>query len=82
MIHAREDYNGIQDPDGKIADDEPVFLIRASDIVSSSTVRAWAELNSVTGGDPELSRMALKHAQKMDEWQADNRRQLAGLEVI
>lgn len=31
MIHARTDYQRIQDPLGKIADDEPVFLLRAQD---------------------------------------------------
>lgn len=31
MRHAREDYNRIQDPAGKIHEDEPVFLMRAQD---------------------------------------------------
>jgi hypothetical protein len=31
MIHARADYNRIQDPEGKIGADEPVFLLRAQD---------------------------------------------------
>ena len=31
MIHARDDYNRIQDPAGKIPADEPVFLLRAQD---------------------------------------------------
>lgn len=29
MIHARPDYNRIQDPENKIPEDEPVFLLRA-----------------------------------------------------
>lgn len=28
MIHARDDYNRIQDPENKIGKDEPVLLIR------------------------------------------------------
>lgn len=28
MLHAREDYNRFQDPEGLIPDDEPVFLLR------------------------------------------------------
>ena len=28
MKHARDDYNRIQDPAGKIPEDEPVFLLR------------------------------------------------------
>lgn len=31
MIHARKDYNRIQDPAGKIGEDEPVILFRAQD---------------------------------------------------
>lgn len=31
MIHAREDYNRIQDPKGLIPQDEPVFLLRGQD---------------------------------------------------
>jgi hypothetical protein len=31
MIHARSDYNRIQDPEGRIGADEPVFLMRAQD---------------------------------------------------
>lgn len=31
MKHAREDYNRIQDPSGKIPEDEPVMLFRGQD---------------------------------------------------
>lgn len=31
MIHARNDYNRIQDPENKIGEDEPVILFRAQD---------------------------------------------------
>jgi hypothetical protein len=31
MRHARADYDRIQDPDGLIPQDEPVFLIRGQD---------------------------------------------------
>ncbi len=31
MRHARQDYNRIQDPEGKIGEDEPVMLFRAQD---------------------------------------------------
>lgn len=68
MIHARKDYNRIQDPANKIPDDEPVFLVRAQDIVSGEVVRAWANLNDLKGGDPKLSESAREHARRMDEW--------------
>ena len=79
MIHARDDYNRIQDPAGKISDDEPVFLIRAKDRVSAPTVRAWAELNCAHGGDPALTQAAYDHADQMEEWQAKNGSKLADL---
>lgn len=72
MIHARDDYNRIQDPAKRIGLTEPVFLIRAKDISAPDTVRHWAELNRINGGDPELTKLALEHAKFMEEWQAIN----------
>lgn len=68
MKHAREDYNRIQDPEGKIPEDEPVFLIRAQDELSGDVVRAWANLAEERGADPELVKRAFAHASKMDQW--------------
>ena len=68
MKHARDDYNRFQDPENKIPADEPVFLIRGQDKVGAATVRAWAELNKVSGGDPKLSDLALEQADRMDDW--------------
>lgn len=68
MKHARPDYMRIQDPDNKIPEDEPVFLIRAQDAVSGDAVRAWADLNQNSGGDPELSKRAREQAKEMDLW--------------
>lgn len=79
MIHAREDYNRIQDPAKKIAKDEPVFLIRAKDRVSAPAVRAWAELNQSHGGDPALTQAAYEHADRIEEWQDKNGSKLADL---
>jgi hypothetical protein len=77
MIHARKDYNRIQDPAvtnpallapgaTPIAEDEPVFLLRAQDETAAATVRLWAALN--TQGDPNAVQLALEHARKMDAW--------------
>jgi len=68
MIHAREDYQRIQDPEGKIPDDEPVFLIRGQDVLGREVVRCWATLNDRAGGDPALSKAAREHADKMEAW--------------
>lgn len=68
MLHARPDYNRIQDPANKIPADEPVFLVRGQDHVGAEVVRAWARANTATGGDPVMSEMAMQHAAKMDAW--------------
>ena len=68
MKHARSDYNRIQDPENKIPEDEPVFLIRGQDMVSAETVRHWAHLNDRAGGDPKLSAQAREQADEMDKW--------------
>ncbi len=47
MIHARPDYNRIQDPDNLIPDDEPVFLLRAKDRTAPAAVDAWANLAEI-----------------------------------
>lgn len=68
MLHARSDYNRIQDPAGLIPADEPVFLIRAQDRIGAGIVWRWADLNDEQGGDPRMSQMARDHAMKMELW--------------
>ena len=69
MIHARNDYNRIQDPSGKIAADEPVFLLRAQDKSAPETLRFWADENVRNGGDLEASQLAEQWADNMEKWQ-------------
>lgn len=68
MIHARDDYNRIQDPEDKIPADEPVFLIRAQDRFGYLAVLNWAARNKQKGGDPKLTELAEQHAIRMREW--------------
>jgi len=68
MLHPRKDYQRIQDPAGKIPEDEPVFLLRAQDSAAAGTVRFWANSNQRMGGDPRLTEMALEHARQMEAW--------------
>ncbi len=68
MYHARADYERIQDPAEKIPADEPVFLIRGQDAAGAAIVRCWADLHEEMGGDPELSKLARDHADRMDAW--------------
>ena len=42
MLHAREDYNRLQDPHGRIPFDEPVFLIRGQDPFAEATLEFYA----------------------------------------
>lgn len=77
MKHARDDYNRIQDPAGKIPEDEPVFLIRGQDISAPATLRYWADQNEVNCGDESLSTKARIHAEKMEQWQLENHAQAA-----
>jgi hypothetical protein len=76
MRHARRDYDQIQDPSGKIPDDELVFLIRAQDANGPRTVHDWAEHTERSGGDPALVEAAHRWADRMQEQQ--NRRYHGG----
>lgn len=84
MIHAREDYNRIQDPavnhpamlgDGStpIAPDEPVMLFRAKDKFAPLIMEFYAGLLK---GDPDaanaMAEAALAHAAKARLWQLRN----------
>lgn len=67
MRHARSDFDRIQDPEGKIPEDEPVFLIRAQDWSAPATLRFWAAQNALSA--PELAAAVERHAKRMDDWQ-------------
>lgn len=68
MEHSRKDYNRIQDPEHKIPEDEPVFLLRAQDSVAADVVRYYAAKAEATGASPEFVQKARDHATKMDAW--------------
>jgi len=69
MIHAREDYNRIQDPEKKIPEDEPVFLLRAQDKTAAQIVRLWASAQRKNPkADKKLIEMVEHHADRMEEW--------------
>lgn len=73
MKHAREDYNRIQDPAGKIAEDEPVFILRAKDKFAPNALRHWADqLAWEVGEDNPLVKMAKTQADAMEVWASMN----------
>lgn len=72
MLHARKDYNEIQDPRdvrrGGIPAGEPVFLLRAQDKVAATIVRIWVILHRKNGGDEDIAILAEEQAKLMDKW--------------
>jgi hypothetical protein len=69
MIHARADYNRIQDPAGKIGAEEPVFLMRAQDD-AFCTILAFA-IDQYRGrqADGVVARLE-RHLSLAQQWQA------------
>ena len=72
MIHAREDYNRIQDPEGLIPEDEPVFLIRAQDPNFPAAVKHYAKLAEDGGAADDLVNACINHAKLGEKFQAEN----------
>jgi hypothetical protein len=69
MKHARADYDRIQDPEGLIPVDEPVFLLRGQDRFAAETVRYYAYLVQHSR-DPDMKIVfaAQRQAEVMDAW--------------
>lgn len=47
---------------------EPVFVLRAQDILAAPMVKAWCEMATVLGVDPEKIKRARKVALAMERW--------------
>ena len=71
MIHAREDYNRIQDPDGKIKEDEPVILFRAQDELMVQVLEFYSFIARRAGAH-DVSRKVNDHVVLAKEWQRRN----------
>lgn len=68
MLHAREDYNRIQDPAGLIPDDEPVFLVRAQDVCAIPTLLAWIHQARHVGASEEIIELVKAQIDRMADW--------------
>jgi hypothetical protein len=69
MIHARDDYKRLRnDPEGRIPDKEPVFLLRGQDLLAAAAVRFWADLAETNGVDPIMVAQARQQAKRMSKW--------------
>lgn len=69
MKHARTDYNRIQDPEGKIPADEPVFLLRGQDALFIPMLRVYAEL-ARSHGLERMADLVENHARAAAHWRA------------
>lgn len=71
MIHDRSDYDHIQDPTGKIPADEPVFILRGTDICAPDTISHWAHLAEMSGAKQDIINAALDQATAMRKYQRE-----------
>ena len=70
MIHSRDDYKDVQDPSGKIPEDEPVFLIRGHDVLAPIILGLYADLHQLMGGSDYVLRSGVrKHIELIRAWQ-------------
>lgn len=73
MIHARPDYARIQDPAGKIGEDEPVMLFRAQDRHMAAVLSHYAQLLADDPkAEPAIQHRVLDHIERVLEWQAEH----------
>lgn len=72
MKHARSDYNRIQDPEGKIPEDEPVFLLRAQDVAAPAVVEYWCHLARRHGAESNILEAARSQVDAMLDWQREH----------
>jgi len=72
MLHARKDYQRIQDPEGKIPEDEPVFLLRAQDVCAPFIVLEWAHRAGMHGAANNIVNAARSQAERMRQWQREH----------
>ena len=68
MIHARKDYNRIQDPAGLIPENEPVILFRAQDKHFDRVLRFYRDIVKTDNGDPRIITAINEHLILADAW--------------
>jgi hypothetical protein len=73
MKHARKDYDRIQDPENKIPQDEPVFLLRGQDKFAPELLLRWSAHLRLSGGDVSMAILVENQAQEMIEWQKNHK---------
>lgn len=56
----------------KVAEDEPVFVLRAKDRLAPAAVRMWAEIAIAANVDPDKVIEAKMLAHEMEKWQLEH----------
>ena len=74
MKHARPDYQVRFDIDplGKIGEDEPVFLLRAQDILFVPMLKMYVMLTQLMSRDGDIIASTLDHIELAEKWITDN----------
>jgi len=74
MIHARADYNRIQDPENKIPENEPVMLFRAQDKHFDRVLRFYRDIVMMDRDhDPRIPEAIERHLLLADAWPVKKR---------
>lgn len=68
MRHARADYNRIQDPAGKIPENEPVMLFRAQDKHFIKVLEYYKQLVKDDKGDYRIPVAVDEHIHLAKQW--------------
>jgi hypothetical protein len=68
-MSSRKRDDGCRD---RAADDEPLFTLRAQDVLAPGIVRAWADAAKAAGSPASKVDDALQSANEMEAWQAAN----------
>lgn len=76
MLHARKDYNRIQDPENLIPQDEPVMIFRGQDVCAPAALDAWCKEAKKYGVDEKMIEVVAKHATLMRCWQIEHNRKV------
>jgi hypothetical protein len=71
MKHLHEKFDRIQDPAGKIGEDEPVFLLRAKDIFMPKMLRAYGG-HLQEFGNHTMANEIFEFARDIEKWQNKN----------
>lgn len=82
MLHARNDYNRIQDPSLKIGKDEPVFLARCKDKHFIGVLEDYlARVTAEKGYDVAIEIAIVAHIERAKRWQQGHPVHLPDMEL-